>query len=209
MGAEGDRSANFPLLLPNLPAFQYSTIPAVSPHHSNIPLFHFPAVSRRCQNPHDLLGMIDSGDTLGLSVDAIDEMVDLDFQRLFEIDFRQQYITGPIVEGWKMLVVIIHVFSQNRFAFDAFVVNRDLVFRRIVVHHHFLGTHDGDRAHPGRIQPAHMNIGHHLVGIKDVQKNDIFDIFLDVRHASAHDRCGLGITEPILDDADIVGGKVP
>ena len=54
-----------------------------------------------------------------------------------------------------------------------------------------------------------MDVYDDLSGIFEVKENNVVDPFLHVSHALAANRNRLRIAKPILNDADIVGSKVP
>ena len=136
-------------------------------------------------------------------------MLRLNTQRLREFNLRNQYITAAIIELRNARVIEVHVLAQDCAAIDAFVVDDDLILRDVIVNHHLARADDDHLAHLLRVQPAYVNVCDDLSGILKAKKDNVIDSFLHVSHALAPDRNRLRIAKPILNDADIVRGKVP
>src|SRR2546428_764775 len=77
----------------------------------------------------------------------------------------------------------VHVLAEHGLAVDSFVVDRDLVVRNIVVNDHLLGSDDGHLSHFLGIQPTHVNVRDHSLGIHEVEKDDVIHASLNVVHA--------------------------
>jgi hypothetical protein len=101
------------------------------------------------------------------------------------------------------------VLAEDRLAIDALVADRDLVVGHIVVHDHLSRSDHDHLADLLRIEPAHVDAGHHLVRIHDVEEDDVVNPVLDVRHAEPRHGLRFGIAEPVLNDADIVWREIP
>src|SRR5688572_23198675 len=130
-------------------------------------------------------------------------------QRFGEFYLGQKDVAAAIVELRRTRMIEIHVLAEDGFFIDALVVNGDFVVGDVVVNDHLAGTHDDHLAHFLRIQPAHMDVGHDLAGINDVEEDDVVDPRLHVVHALPENARGLEIPQPVLDDADVMRGEVP
>src|SRR5207245_9211445 len=64
-------------------------------------------------------------------------------------------------------------------------------------------------AHLLRIQPANVDVRDDLSRVFKVEEDNVIDSFLHVGHALAADRNRFRIAQPILNDADVMGGEVP
>src|SRR4029077_2370031 len=103
----------------------------------------------------------------------------------------------------------VHVLTENGASINAFIVNGDLVLRNIIINNHLARADNYHLSHLLRVQPAYMNVCDDLPGILKAKKDNIIDAVLHVSHALAANGNWLWIAKPILDDADVVRGKVP
>src|SRR2546423_34013 len=136
-------------------------------------------------------------------------MLRLNTQRLREFNLRNQYIATAIIKLKGPRIIEVHVLAQDCAAIDPFVVDNDLVFCDVIVNHHLARADYDHLAHLLRIQPTDVNVCDDLSGILKAKKDNIVDPLLHVSHALASNRNRLPIAKPVLNDADIVRGKVP
>src|SRR6478672_4429540 len=136
-------------------------------------------------------------------------MFRFDAERFRKLDLRYQDVAASMVKPGNLRVIEVHVLSQNGAAINAFVVDGDLVLRNIIINDHLARADDDHLAHLLRVQPAYMNVCDDLPGILKAKKDNIIDAILHVSHALAANGNRLRIAKPILDDADIVRGKIP
>src|SRR5262249_45786906 len=132
-----------------------------------------------------------------------------DAERFCKLDLRYQNVTASIVEPRNLGVVEIHVLSQNGTAIDSLVVDGDLAVRNVIIDHHLARADNDHLAHLLRVQPTYMNVCDDLSGILKTEEDNVIDAILHVSHALAANGNWLRIAKPVLNDADIVGGKVP
>src|SRR4029077_8789454 len=130
-------------------------------------------------------------------------------ERFRKLDLGYQNVATPIVKSRNLRVIEVHVLPQNGAAINAFVIDGDLVVCDIIINHHLARTDNDHLAHLLRVQPAYMNVCDDLPGILQAKKDNVIDAVLHVSHALAANGNRLRIAKPILDDADIVRGKVP
>src|SRR5262249_24167197 len=130
-------------------------------------------------------------------------------ERFHKLDLRYQNVTTPIVEPRNLRVIEVHVLSQNGTAINSFVVDGDLGLRDVIIDHHLARADNDHLAHLLRIQPAYMNVGDDLPGILKTEEDNVIDAILHVSHALAANGDWLRVAKPVLNDADIVRGKVP
>ncbi len=84
-------------------------------------------------------------------------------------------------------MIEIHIFTEDRFPIDTFVVDGDLVFGYVIVNYHLARPNDDHLSNLLRVEPADMDVGNNLSRILEVKKNDIVDSLLHIGHALSGD----------------------
>src|SRR5580765_2449213 len=141
--------------------------------------------------------------------DALSKMLRFGAQWFGEFYLWQQDIAAAIIERGGLRMIKIHVLTQDRFFVYSLVVNRDFIVSDVVINNHLARADDNHFAHLLRVEPTHVNIGNYLGWILQVQEYDVVNSILHIGHALARYRNGFRITEPILNDADVMRSEIP
>src|SRR5580704_780184 len=136
-------------------------------------------------------------------------MFRFDTYRFCKLYLWYQNVAASIVELRNPGVIEVHVFPQDGAAIDSLVVDGDFILRDVIVNDHLTRADNDHLSHLLRVQPADMNVRDDLSRILQIKEDNVIDSFLHVGHALTADRNRFPIAQPILNDADIVGGEVP
>ena len=125
------------------------------------------------ENGDDRPGVMRSSEGDARVQDAILKMLGFHPQRLEELHLRKEDIATPVVELCEGRLIEVHILTKEGLAIDSLIVNRDLVFRDVVINDHLARTYHDHFSHLLRIQPADMDIDQYIVGIFDRSKCQI------------------------------------
>src|SRR5262249_42447411 len=128
---------------------------------------------------------------------------------LLKINLRYQDIAIPVFEFVWIRTIEIHVLAQDSLLIDSLVVNSNLVLSHIVIDNHFSRANYDYLTYFLRIEPANVDVSNDLFGIHDIEKHHIIDSLLNKIHTNPVYRKRRGVSQPVLDDADIVRRKIP
>src|SRR6516165_175032 len=136
-------------------------------------------------------------------------MFSLHLQWLGEFDVRQKHVATAVIELKRLRTIEIHVLAENCPSIDALVINGYLVFSDVVIDDHFPGTDYNHFSDLLRVEPTNVDVGNDLSRILQIKKNNIIDSILHIGHALSGNRDRFWVSKPILDDADVMGRKIP
>ena len=135
-------------------------------------------------------------------LDAIDEMLALDAQRLGARELRRPHVAGPVADAH--LVDLLRVVGEA----DALVVDLDLLARlEVVVDDHLLAAADQDLAHLHRRQPAHVDVRDRARVIEQRDVRQVLGRAREVIDAARRNRDRM-LAQQVVEDREVVHGQV-
>ena len=162
--------------------------------------------------PHRVRGRLDYLDdaqseiAVGLRgfrmVDAVDEMLAFDVQRLGTVQLGRPHVARAVADP--------HLLDLRRIVREthALVVDLDLLAGlEVVVHDHLLAAADQDAAHLDRREPAHVEVGDHSRVVEQREVREVLGGTREVVDAARRNRCGV-LTKQEVEDRKVVHREV-
>ena len=141
-------------------------------------------------------------------LDARDELLQLDAERLGDLQLGRPHVPGTVAD--EHLILRLAVLRRRAVHRDALVVDLDLLARlQIVVDDHLAASADQCPPHLDRRQPVHVDMRDQVGGEEHGQIGDVLRLAGEVRQAGRRDRHRLLTGEDVVHDRQVVDGQVP
>src|SRR5260370_17319385 len=89
---------------------------------------------------------------------TVAKMLGLDSERFSEFNFGVENVPAAIVKLQSLRMIEIHIFTEDRFPIDTFVVDGDLVFAYFILNYHLARPNADHLSNLFPVDPPYMDL---------------------------------------------------